>query len=91
MNNKEYRTASDIYRAIVGSQFLKNYTVIITGKTGPTGKTTLCKLLNNAGVRAIDISESLNNYVQYANECNRNDMIVDEFNETILVVLNRSR
>ena len=89
MNRKEYRTATDVYRAIVGNQFLKDYTVIITGRTGPTGKTTLCKLLNNAGVRAIEISEDLNFYVEYSN--NKNNVIVKEFNETVLVVLNRLR
>lgn len=91
MNNREYRTASDIYRVIVRSQFLKNYTVIITGKTGPTGKTTLCKLLVNAGVRAFDISESLNDHVNYSFRNDQNDMIVDEENETVLVILNRLR
>ena len=91
MNNREYRTAADVYRAIVGNQFLKDYTVIITGKTGPTGKTTLCKLLNNAGVRAIEISEDLNFYVEYSTKSNKNNVIINEFNETVLVVLNRLR
>ena len=90
MNRKEYRTATDVYRAIVGNQFLKDYTVIITGRTGPTGKTTLCKLLNNAGVRAIEISESLNDQVDYLFNY-ENDMIIDEENRTVLVVLNRLR
>ena len=90
MNNREYRTAADVYRAIVGNQFLKDYTVIITGKTGPTGKTTLCKLLVSAGVRAIEISEDLNFHVRYSDD-NKNEMIVNEFNETVLVVLNRLR
>ena len=90
MNTREYKTASDIYRTIVDNQFLKNYTVIITGSTGPTGKTTLCKLLVNAGIRAIEISEILNEHVEY--DClYSNCMTVDECNETVLVVLNRVR
>ena len=91
MINKAYRTASDIYRAITDSQILKDYTVIIAGKTGPTGKTTLCKLLVNAGVNAIEISETLNHYVQYSKGCDKNDMIVDDWNKTVLVILNRLR
>ena len=90
MKRREYGTASDIYRAIVGDQFLKDYTVVITGKTGPTGKTTLCKLLVNAGVKAIEISEILNDQVEYLYEYG-NEMIVDNENKTILVVLNRVR
>lgn len=90
MNNKEYGTATDIYRSIIRNQFLKDYTVIITGKTGPTGKTTLCKLLNNAGINAIDISESLNSYVNYSND-NRNYKTIDKDNKIVLVVLNRLR
>lgn len=88
---RKFSTATDIYREIVGSQVLKDYTVIIAGKTGPTGKTTLCKLLINAGVRAIEISESLNNYVDYTIRNNQNDMIINEENETVLVILNRLR
>lgn len=90
MKRREYGTASDIYRAIVGDQFLKDYTVVITGKTGPTGKTTLFKLLVNAGVKAIEISEILNDQVEYLYEYG-NEMIVDNENKTILVVLNRVR
>lgn len=88
---RKFSTATDIYMEIVGSQVLKDYTVIIAGKTGPTGKTTLCKLLINAGVRAIEISESLNNYVDYTIRNNQNDMIINEENETVLVILNRLR
>lgn len=90
MDYREYRTGSDIYREIVGSHYLKHYTVIITGRTGPTGKTTLCRLLVNAGVDAIDISENLNSYVQYSND-SRNAMIINDDNSSILVILNRSR
>lgn len=90
MNNKKHISASDIYNTIVGHHILKKYTVIITGTTGPTGKTTLCKLLVNAGVNAIEISESLNNHVQYSDR-NENVMIIDFENKTVLVVLNRLR
>lgn len=90
MDRREYRTASDIYKAIVGNQTLKSYTVVITGKSGPTGKTTLCSLLNNAGVKVVDISNDLNQCVKYANGYG-NEMLINYDNETVLVVLNRFR
>lgn len=86
---RKFSTASDIYSRIVYSENLKDFTVIIVGKSGPTGKSTLCRLLINAGMRAIDISESINNYVDYTIRNAQNDMIVDEENKIILVVLNR--
>ena len=90
MNNRKHRTASDIYRTIVNSQDLRGYTVIITGRTGPTGKSTLYKLLYNAGIRVFDISEGLNSHINYTYN-NENKLIVDPYNETVLVVLNRIR
>lgn len=90
MKRIENQTATDIFRQIVSSHFIKDYTVIITGRTGPTGKTTLCKLLNNAGVRAIEISESLNYHVDYL-DMYENEMIIDDENKIVLVVLNRRR
>ena len=90
MSNRMYRTASDIYRAITSRPELKGYTVIIVGKTGPTGKSTLCKLLVNSGIKAIDISESLNGYVKYSDSY-ENTVNIDHYDESILVVLNRTR
>ena len=90
MNNKKYNTASDVYRAIVNDSKLKDFTVVIAGEPGPTGKTTLCKVLVGAGVRAIDISEVLDNHVEYLCKY-ENDVDVDWENKIVLVILNRYR
>lgn len=90
MKTRTYETASIIYREIIKKPSFKDYTVIITGKPGPTGKTTLCKLLVNAGINAIEISEILYGNVVYLLE-NDNTMAIDEENKIILVILNRLR
>lgn len=90
MRSRSYDTASNIYSAIVSNQTLREYTVVITGRYGPTGKTTLCKLLVNAGINAIEISETLNNRVIYLYK-NDNDVLIDDDNKIVLVVLNRIR
>lgn len=90
MINRTYRTASDIYREIVGDPRLQDYTVVIIGTPGPTGKTTLCKLLISAGIKAIDISESLDSHVAYLYP-NDNDIDIDWENKIVLVILNRLR
>ena len=43
---------------------------IITGKPGPTGKTHLCEMLKLNGHNAIEISESINNLVDYNDDEN---------------------
>ena len=90
MRSRTYETASIICRKIMNDQTLKDYTVIITGKPGPTGKTTLCKLLVNAGINAIEISELLYTNVAYLLE-NDNMVTIDDENKTVLVILNRLR
>ena len=47
----------------------KDYTIVITGKPGPTGKTSLCETFNNAGFKAIELTEMLdmNNLVDFKN------------------------
>lgn len=90
MRSRTYETASIIYREILKDPTLKDYTIIITGKPGPTGKTTLCKLLVNAGLNAVEISESLYTRVAYLLNSD-NEVVIDEENETVLVILNRLR
>ena len=90
MKTRTYETASIIYREIIKQPSFKDYTVIITGKPGPTGKTTLCKLLVNAGINAIEISEILYTHVVYLLE-NDNTVTIDEENKIVLVILNRLR
>lgn len=92
-NWREYRTASDVYKAIVGDEILKSYTVVVTGGCGPTGKTTLCKLLVNAGVNAIELSENLvSTYAMPMHRDNtKNKMNIHPDYETIIVTLDRLR
>ena len=90
MRSRTYETASIIYREILKDPTLKDYTIIITGKPGPTGKTTLCKLLVNAGLNAVEISESLYTRVVYLLKSD-NEVVIDEENKTVLVILNRLR
>ena len=90
MKSRTYDTASIICREIMNDPTLKDYTVIITGKPGPTGKTTLCKLLANAGMNAIEISEILYTHVVYLLE-DDNTVTIDEENKIVLVMLNRLR
>lgn len=90
MRSRSYDTASNIYTAITSDKILREYTVVITGRYGPTGKTTLCKLLVNAGINAIEISEILNNRIIYLDK-NSNDILIDDDNKIVLVVLNRLR
>lgn len=90
MRSRTYETASIICREIIHDPTLKDYTIIITGRPGPTGKTTLCKLLVNAGLNAVEISELLYTNVVYLLE-NDNTMTIDDENKIVLVILNRLR
>lgn len=45
--------------------------ILICGKSGPTGKTTLCKRLKKLGFNAIEISESLCFMVDYRSANNK--------------------
>ena len=90
---REYRTASDVYRAIVDDEVLKGFTVVVTGRCGPTGKTTLCKLLVNAGVNAIELSENLvSTYAMPMHrDITKNKIVIHPDYETIIVSMDRLR
>lgn len=67
---------------------MKNkYTVIILGKPGPTGKTTLYKELTNDGFRVLELSETIDDEVLYCHE--NNHFIIDSYNRAIICVLNK--
>lgn len=92
---QEYKTASDIYRTIVHDKDLRNCTVVISGRCGPTGKTTLCKLLNSSGVNSIELPEQmLNIYAIVPPGKHRRDInimhVYPEY-DTVLVILDRLR
>ena len=80
-------STTSILRTIKANPDAKDYTYVICGKSGPTGKTTLRKDLVNLGYNAIEISEILDDSVVYCNS--GNDVQVDECNKCILIVLNQ--
>lgn len=90
---QEYKNASDVYRAIVNDKDLRNCTIVITGRCGPTGKTTLCKLLNSSGVNSIELPEQiLNIYAIVPPGKHRRDIdIIHVYPEydIVLVILDR--
>ena len=65
-----------------------SWTFIILGRNGPTGKSWLCRELQNLGFTAIELSESILPLVEYRD--NKNHVIADGLNKTVVIVLNRS-
>ena len=62
------------------------FTIIITGRVGPTGKTWLCKELCNKGYRAMEMSPMVHSLM--INNDGVNHVIVDEGVKQVIVVLN---
>jgi len=95
MRWQEYKNASDIYRAIVNDKDLRRCTVVISGRCGPTGKTTLCKLLNSSGVNSVELPEQILNIyaIVPAGKHRRDINIIHVYPEydTVLVILDRLR
>lgn len=83
------RSASYIFNEIKSSPFLKDYTFIITGKIGPTGKTWLTDKLRESGYNAIEITNQLYTLVDYTFP-DRNAVHFDRINRTAVIVLNIS-
>ena len=81
-------TPSRILRHIINDRFgnAKEYTYIILGNTGPTGKTWICNGLRLHGFTAFEITEGIFNLVDYRD--NKNHYIVDDVNKQVLIVLN---
>ena len=77
----------DYIRMNVSRDSWWQYTFIIMGKTGPTGKTRLCDNLNKAGFKAFEVSEHLTGMVEYPD--NENHYLVDETHKTVTIILNR--
>lgn len=70
-------------------KFLDDHTktkpIIICGKSGATGKTTLCNKLCELGYNALEISEDINNYIMW----HFNDNIFIENEKYSLIILNK--
>lgn len=64
----------------------KEYTYIVLGRPGRTGKTWLYRGLIQAGFTAFEISEDVCNLVDYRD--NKNHFIVDKIYKKVIIVLN---
>lgn len=82
-------TLSRLFHYILDNQikFPKDYTYIILGKIGPTGKTWLCKALTDKGFKAFDISEDIFDLADYQDE--NNHCVINHFQKHVVVVLNQ--
>ena len=96
MLKEDWNRPSEIFKIITkmpkkfsNDKYFKDYTIVITGKPGPTGKTSLCETFNNAGFKAIELTEMLdmNNLVDFKDD--KNHVLVDEEQKVILIVLNK--
>ena len=84
-----YLSPSRILDEILRAPYIYNrdYTYIILGKSGPTGKTWIWNELRCNGLRAVELSENTYNLVEYADSDNH--CIIDDFQNTIIIILNR--
>lgn len=77
-----------VYRELVRTE----YTVIILGRPGPTGKTWLATKLLEQGYRAIDISELPEVYrnITFREDCKDEDYFgFDDDKKVVIVMLNK--
>ena len=73
-----------------------DYTIVILGRPGPTGKTWLCNILTQHGFNAVEISAELTHIIGWGAaidpsviDVNRNYCLVDLEDKHIVVVLNK--
>lgn len=67
---------------------MKDYTFVILGRPGKTGKTWLCNELRFHGFNAFEISEDIYHLVKYNDD--ENHYIVNDVDKQVTIVLNRS-
>ena len=65
----------------------KDWTYIIFGRGGPTGKTHLCAELKRGGYNAIEITEEVYPFLEYRDE--RNHFLVYEQSKCLVIILNK--
>ena len=65
----------------------KDYTYIIAGKPGPTGKTWLCQRFILDGYKAVEITQSLMFTCNYLYD--HNEYHINPDNRTVVIILNR--
>lgn len=81
-------TPQTLLERIANSETASEYTYIITGKNGPTGKSWLCRELRRRGFKAFEINESLFRYVRIEFCDNCNHYVINELENSMLIILN---
>ena len=83
-------TTNRIFRTILDSpnKYPKDYTYLILGQVGPTGKTWLTNELIHHGYNAFDLTETLYDQLDYRNP-DDNICTVDHIQKFVTIVLNR--
>ena len=78
-----------ILHMIIDDKFntARDYTYIICGRSGPTGKTWLWNCLKEHGFNAIEISEDVIGLINYRDD--KNHFIVNSANKSVLIILNK--
>ena len=81
-------TPSRILRHIMSDWFddAKEYTYIILGSGGPTGKTWICNGLKLHGFKAFEITEVISEFMLCLD--NDNHLMIDDTNKLAVIVLN---
>lgn len=83
---KEYSSWMDVMR-FAASRGDREWVYIITGRSGPTGKTHLYNMLKKNGYNAYEISEDMIDLVDYQD--NRNHYKIDYAKKQVMIVLNK--
>lgn len=87
-----YKPSEDLIafiETIENRVFNPEYTYIILGKNGPTGKTYLTNVLTQNGYRAVEITEAVLNMVDYKLDDFENHYKFDSYRKVAVVVLNK--
>lgn len=79
-----------IFKTIIDSPntYPKDYTYLILGQVGPTGKTWLTNELVHHEYKAFDLAEDLYNLLDYRNDTD-NICVVNHVQKFVTIVLNR--
>lgn len=65
----------------------KEYSYIILGQSGPTGKTWLYSRLKEYGFIVYEISENTYKFIKYIDT--KNHIVVDEISKSVIIILNQ--
>jgi hypothetical protein len=86
---KGYVNPLDILKRITRNDRIKRdtFTIIITGRFGPTGKTWLCQELCKCGYKAFELTSAARS-LMFRDDDGMNHLVVDEGEKQVVVVLN---